>query len=388
MGEAPKLTPFIPYPDEILPPVRGAPTPRTANGHLIVNGQRLVPIKPKVRNVRIAAASRGTKGTRPNWIGIFEEVASDVGAQAWSRQAFWEDGFWNKSPDAYFHRKTKLPVSLEGAPFDAVMAMSMRLQARLINAPYVDDFSVKIPPGFVELLSRGEEPARNLIQFLDQMRVMERVAPGVTRNWWAPSPDRMPGVGELYAYSEMLTARRISVRSLALAILDAHIINQSQNFRLWEMMKIGDRLIAVQDRSKQSRILAAHEDWMVDYQIAAGIPGNVGLPKTLRFGWQVPSNMAQPGLVLTEISDGGQLIYVNRLGKRIVEGLTMGFHPKVANWGWGVSIPVDASNAAYLLPFLNDPPDRCPWEWYEAWGDGSYNRSGKHRSMPSSVTWG
>lgn len=139
------------------------------------------------------------------------------------------------------------------------------------------------------------------------------------------------------------------------------------------------------------RIPRYDQQYLVDWQYAFGLAGDVKLPEKLVFGWDF-TRVNVNGLRPIAVTDGGQVVYRDERGAIVSEGHPLQLNPVVKGWGSpALQVFMTRENHAELLPHWYQPPALCPWAWYSRFGNGIYREDGTalhpDARLRPTVTW-
>lgn len=133
------------------------------------------------------------------------------------------------------------------------------------------------------------------------------------------------------------------------------------------------------------------QQYLVDFQYAFGLPGDVKLPEKIVFGWDF-TRVHSSGMRPLAVTEGGQVVYRNERGAILSEGHPLQLNPVVKGWGSpALLVWMTRENYAELLPYWYNPPVLCPWSWYSRFGNGIYREDGTavhpDARLRPTVTW-
>jgi hypothetical protein len=196
-----------------------------------------------------------------------------------------------------------------------------------------------------------------------------------------PFEKQMTGLGwNLHPLRELVTFATVydlSWRGLYLALLQRQKEGKLQQ-PTWkwtfEMKSVIDRQLHGLTAHDRQSIPRSNEEWKVDVILALGLPGGCRLPDKLKFGTECRT-LERSDMRLTALSDG-QALYRDWQGKVYDEGHPLKVTSEVASWGTALQIWMTKDNYAELLPLWYSPPARCPWSWYQKWGNNIYREDG------------
>jgi hypothetical protein len=326
------------------------------------------------------------------WQRVLEQVNLDLRGQPWANDAGYVAAFWHFDADLLAKRigpkRISIPADVQilGAPIEGILEIAICLLVRLLPpamlrvSKFTDIVSKSNLAMVGMLILRGEAFCQNVIRFLDDCRVLGRRIPGCTDTWAADARGRVMIPANLAKAVELVWQMQRNGRGVALAAFDEMYEGRmaSSKLSMPYFMEVVLRMLLTEQMTHSRRLPQANEGWKVNLLLQWGLPGGVELPTQIRFGWIPPSHPHREGFRLVSITDAGQLVYENkRNGQRLAEGQTMSIDPRVAAWGPNIKIMINSQNAAYLTGHMANPPARCPWAWYEAWGPGQYTRKSR-----------
>jgi hypothetical protein len=129
------------------------------------------------------------------------------------------------------------------------------------------------------------------------------------------------------------------------------------------------------DTETITRLPDADQEWKVDLALHFGIPGMPKIPNELLFGLDLRST-AMLDKELIAIAKNGDRVYKDKTGTVHSEGHPTSRIQQVVNWGKAIQIWVNEGNWEELRSAWDSPPERCPWVWYEKWGNKLYRDDG------------
>jgi hypothetical protein len=139
---------------------------------------------------------------------------------------------------------------------------------------------------------------------------------------------------------------------------------------------------------EKSELPTRYQEWKVDTILALGLPGGVHVSSQVRFGVDFRT-LERHDMRLIAVTKSNA-IYRDWKGKQHSEGFPLPTQQVVRSWGPAIQIWMTSENYKELLPHWYNPPLKCPWSWYEKWGDELYKADGTAK-QPSEfrppVTW-
>jgi hypothetical protein len=261
-------------------------------------------------------------------------------------------------------------------PAAAYVAMSLRVLCRLLNPKFLRYSNISTILNYntriAHALYRGEEYALEVIRIIDALRQADRLIPGITHKW-CYSTETKAFLSPIDSIMGLVILEGDFSIKRAVLMETAELIRKPKVF--WSISYLA---AVIQRGVLMNKYPSRDHDWSLEFNTLLRLPYSAVLPNRIRYGWTA-GDYEVAGLTLRSVSETGQLVYADRFGKTLSEGLTMSLHPKVKDWGPNVRVYVTRENAQYFLRLPSDPPESCPWSWYAAWGDGIYNAKGESR---------
>lgn len=388
MAVAPPSVPTPPVltPEELMRPNDGKEYPPVPGRDEVYTdkGQRLVRYIPKVKKAKALANTTETL-TKEGWIDVLTEVVDDVLSVQGRTSTGWQGCFWHVDKgvlaDMLVSRRVLFPADIRvlGVPFQAFVAMVLRFLVRVLPPKALRPTKVDtlLSKPYIHLVApmilRGEEFCCEVLGLLDDLMIVDRVVPDHSLRW----SDGRFDITNLLACTE-LRRRGYSIKRAALV----GCIDILQRGSAPPLHYLAAAIVGV--IARHPAFPASDEDWKLEVLAALGLPPTVQLPDRIRYGY-VRKDYSQPGLRILRIAEQGQLVYADRFGKVTSEGVTLEMHPRVKAWGWNVQVFIDKTNYRYLL--AQQIPEKCPWVWYQAWGNDQYDVNGKSHDRSRQVEW-
>jgi len=360
--------------DRVYPPIIGRDLIPGPGGQLLV---QVVPGKKVRRDTRKFFQFQPTDSELHE---IFTEVQDDL--RRGLPSVSYGGAFWHIDIPTLVERlrgvAIRLPIDVQvlKIPAAAYVAMSLRVLCRLLNPKFLRYSNLgsvlNLNTRIAHALFRGEAYVLEVIRIIDTLRLADRVVPGITHKWCYSTEHHsfqspLDSIMGLIAIEGDYSLRR------AVLLEVTELIQKPKVF--WSLSYLA---AMIQRGALQNKYASRDHDWSLEFNTLFRLPYSTVLPNRIRYGWTA-GDYGVPGLTLRSVSETGQLVYADRFGKVVSEGLTMSLHPVVKDWGPNVRVYITRENAQYFLRLPSDPPEACPWAWYAAWGDGVYNASGVSR---------
>jgi hypothetical protein len=219
---------------------------------------------------------------------------------------------------------------------------------------------------------------KQFIHVLDQLILLQRSRAGSVAELF-PLQKQATGMGwNLTPLRSLLNFAQMYRLSWRGVLLDLYQRQREGAYReptwhwKYDLTSVVTKQLTATDKSG---IPSVDQEWMAEAIYVLGLPGGVKLPDKVLYGLDF-SNLERSDMRLIAITEQGQAVYRDWKGKVHSEGHPIPKLPGVVAWGKAIQIWMTPENYSTLLAFWYQPPKKCPWEWYERWGNNLYKPDG------------